>query len=397
MVRDTAGDGNLRNAGWDKTTLFVVSLIPLSINGIGANYAFVLLPLFALVVSKRAVLPNYAIVIYLCGCAIVFALASIYQLEWIAHYDRRILSFVSFVAMFAMCFYRLEYSDIRSFKVAILVAAIYFSLESLITYLWMGGAALHFEAKDIVGGQRYGFVYLLAFWILLHDSILDKIQLLKYALLLLLLAGLALTFSRASIVAFAFSCLIGAFHGICTTRQSPVKIMRLGTSALLFMLASAYVITQFFPIISDFFWVRLIEFTVSKEGTENLTDSATSEGTRILIWANIIEHALRNPLTGAGFLGPWVLDLFGDGSGSSHSQYFDTLFRVGPILFLGYLYFLYEMLKYYRKNDPGIFIGLAGVLVYGLFHETFKESHGAFLYSMLLAICMQRPRVRRRL
>ncbi len=59
----------------------------------------------------------------------------------------------------------------------------------------------------------------------------------------------------------------------------------------------------------------------------------------------------------------------------THSQYFDVLFRVGIIGFIIYFITIYRIIKFYKKNDLSIFIGLLSFLIIGIFHETFKLSY----------------------
>ena len=42
--------------------------------------------------------------------------------------------------------------------------------------------------------------------------------------------------------------------------------------------------------------------------------------------------------------------------------------------------------SYLYKIDLGLFLGFIGVLVFGLFHETFKVSHGAFVLAFLIGM-----------
>ena len=115
-----------------------------------------------------------------------------------------------------------------------------------------------------------------------------------------------------------------------------------------------------------------------------LDDPRYSEGYRIFILSKIVDFVLINPVTGSGFLGCWVL--FDTGSCSTHNQYTDVLFRTGFIGFLIYIYILLRILKYLKKMHNDLFFGLIGVLIYGLFHETFKLSQGAFILSFLFAM-----------
>ena len=106
-------------------------------------------------------------------------------------------------------------------------------------------------------------------------------------------------------------------------------------------------------------------------------------------------ESLQNPdgLTGAGYLGPWVLR--DSAFGSAHSQYTDVLFRTGVIGLLLYLGILVGLMRYLWRSHEGLFWGVASVLVYGLFHETFKESQGAFVIAFLVGLMAQSSRDRR--
>jgi len=55
-----------------------------------------------------------------------------------------------------------------------------------------------------------------------------------------------------------------------------------------------------------------------------------------------------------------------------------------------YMFILFKILGFLYKQDTGVLIGFAGILIYGLFHETFKLSQGAFILTFLLAMYEQR-------
>ena len=71
---------------------------------------------------------------------------------------------------------------------------------------------------------------------------------------------------------------------------------------------------------------------------------------------------------------------------SAHSQYSDVLFRTGLFGFTIYLYLLFRIFKYLSFSNRDLFFGYLSILIYGVFHETFKLSHGAFVLSFLLAM-----------
>lgn len=238
--------------------------------------------------------------------------------------------------------------------------------------------------------QAYGFVFRLTYLILWYDKRLIESKLFRVLCLLTLVMGIALTFSRASLVAFIGSGAFAFIYSLITRGLSPNKWLKNFAVGAFFGALFLLVIYFVAPIIFEFFSVRLVEYVISGASSDAIADSETSDGTRIFIWSNILEFIARNPLTGSGFLGVWVLNLFDGFSGSSHSQYFDALFRLGPLLFLGYLYFFIKVWRHFRTVDIGIFVGFTAILIYGLFHETFKESHGTFILAMLIAISQRR-------
>jgi O-antigen ligase len=371
-------------------TLYTGCLIPLSIEGFGVNYLFVFIPFVYLLSGRAMIRPRAYVAFYIYAGIAVFLLASIYQIDWIEYFDRRIISLFLYLTMFALCFVPITEGHISAFKLSILIVGLIFSLKSILMFISMGAEAQAFESKDIVGSQRYGFVFILSYWILWYDKESINSRLFRVICLTTLALGIALTFSRASLVAFVAS---GAFAFLFSMVSGGVSVGKwlkkfaFGLVVLTFGLFAVYLVA---PIIFEFFFVRLIEYVLLGRASDAIADPETSDGTRLFIWYNILEFVMHNPLTGSGFLGVWVLNLYGGFTGSSHSQYFDALFRMGPFLFMGYIYFLLKVLHYFNKSDYGIFIGFIGILIYGLFHETFKESHGMFILAMLIATSQRR-------
>lgn len=373
--------------------LFCFFLYPISIEGDSANYSFMLYPIFgALFSSWKLRKPKNSLLLLIAFYALVFILASLYQYNFVAEWPRRVVSFILFMSMFAFMFVKIDERMVKEFMAALIIIAIYFSLSSIDLFFTLGGSALHFEAKDLVGGQRFGFIYIMALWVILltkPQSIFEKVT--KPIFLLIVMAGVLLTFSRASIIALLSSFVVFSFWILKnSSRLSFFRVARLVAIGGLAVSFAFYLLHTFFPIIFDFFDLRLVDYLLNTEGVEgDLMNADTSGGTRVFIWKNIVEFVLNNPLTGSGYLGIWILDLFGTGGGSSHSQYFDVLFRVGVIGLLFYLYLLYRAGKFLCVVYPPLYWGFIGVFFYGFFHETFKESHGGFVLAFLLGMMSQ--------
>ena len=123
---------------------------------------------------------------------------------------------------------------------------------------------------------------------------------------------------------------------------------------------------------------------------ERFDNIKTSEGFRLFLLGKIINYVTFNPFTGSGFLGCWIM--FDDLKCSAHNQYADVLFRTGFIGFYIYLYILYKVFIYLKDNHQDLFYGFVGILVYGLFHETFKMSQGAFILSFMIGMMVTSKR-----
>ena len=113
-----------------------------------------------------------------------------------------------------------------------------------------------------------------------------------------------------------------------------------------------------------------------------LNNVVSSEGTRISEWQHIIEQTIRRPFIGSGFMGVWETKL--DLNGSAHSQFFDVLYRTGFVGFTIYIFVLAGVGFALNRIDMVLFFVLIPCALFGLFHESFKESHGAFILAILL-------------
>jgi O-antigen ligase len=255
----------------------------------------------------------------------------------------------------------------------------------------LGGPGLDLEpAKNLVGGQRFGFIYLLAIWLVyFHQGRKKLFVLIRYLLLSILLAGLLLTFSRSSIVA-----LLGSFGffalAVCVRwlRRPNLAAFRKGLLSVVLACLLVVLLLQIVPVTFSFFEERLFKFLADTSRVmQNLKEPVGSEGVRVYILQSIFSFVLDNPITGAGYLGVWILEdpLFG----SAHNQYADVLFRTGVYGFLAYIYLLFLLLRYLFANERALFWGLVSVLIYGMFHETFKESQGGFVLAFLMGTMSQ--------
>jgi len=290
--------------------------------------------------------------------------------------------------MFSFAFINVNERMIAAFKIAIVIYTFYLSLSNLNELRSFDLATLGYAAKNQVGNQRYGFLYIIGFWLVFFfQSKSMLLRLSKIPLLIIIFLGILLTFSRASIVGLIGSGLV--FLIIIFGSKIKLTPKNLGIFSLYGFGIGIFVafsgIYEYIALPFEYFADRLFAFRFS-DGTANfdLANPASSEGYRIFLIKSILEYAASSPLFGSGYLGIWII--LDDGIGSAHGQYNDVLFRTGFIGLGIYLYILQKLGSYLYKIDLGLFLGFIGVLVFGLFHETFKVSHGAFVLAFFIGM-----------
>ena len=365
--------------------IFIIFLFPFSINfggdGLSANYLFVLFPIFIIFLKKKIKKTSYNVNLIILFYFIIFFLALLYQINYLDYVNRRIISFILFMTAFSYLFIDVNDDMILSFKASIIVISLIFILRTIYTYFIMGGSELGYLGKGAVGGQRFGFVYIMAFWIIyIYQPISVNYKILKYIGLFIILNGLLLTFSRSSIVSLVGSIVFYFYIVFFNTKIFKIKTLTLFGASILILICFWYLLNNFLPYTFEYYdrsFFNFFDDQGSSRFLDQIDDPGFSEGYRIYIFKKIIDFVLSNPVTGSGFLGCWVL--FDTGSCSSHNQYTDVLFRTGFFGFLIYVYILLRILKYLKKMHKDLFFGIIGVLIYGLFHETFKLSQGAFI------------------
>ena len=378
------------------TALFVLCLYPISVSGLGVNYIYVLLPLIIALVTGRLRNPGEMLLFAIACYMLIFFVASLYQYDLATASTRRFASFAIFISMFSYAFITIDSDKIAAFKTAVVGMSVYLSALSAYELLALAATRIvGFEAKDLIGTQRLGFIYVLAFWLVYLDRQQKEFWgVARYPMLFVLAVGLCLTFSRASIVSLLVTLLLFAVvrHG-GWLKTFNLKSVGNAIITVIGAILIATAIFRVFPLVFQFFSIRLFGFFMNTDAVFNaFADSTSSEGTRLYIASRLLDFVLRNPLTGSGYLGAWVLR---DSFGSAHSQYMDVLFRTGPIGFFLYLCILIAMMRYLWRSQEALFWGVAAVLVYGLFHETFKESQGAFVFAFLIGLMAQSWRDRR--
>jgi O-antigen ligase len=343
------------------TLYFVFCMHPVSIGvGVGVNYAFLLLPLLVALAQGRLRYPGDTLTMFALFFVLVFFIATLYQVDQFAMISWRFGSFLVFMSLFSYAFITIDPDKIAAFKASVVVISVYLSLESAFVLLEAStGKIVGFEAKDLVGTQRIGFIYLIALWLAYLDPPIKRLLgLFRYPVLLVLLAGLVLTFSRSSIVSLFVGFFLFALvkHGNLLRRLSARALLN-GVATIVGIIAFGLILFWLFPVAFQFFDVRLLSF-LTNEGdvVTALNSRESSEGARVYIAMNVIEFVIRNPFTGSGYLGVWTIP--GLPAGSAHGQYMDVLFRTGPIGFLCYLSIFYAVLRYLRRGQEALFWGV---------------------------------------
>jgi O-antigen ligase len=332
--------------------------------------------------------PQGVVLIALIYYVALFIFASMTQWELTDLWVRRLISFLIFLTTFTFVFIGIKSSMIDGFKGGVVLVSTFLSLKQIITFvLRSAGGPLHFEAKDLVGSQRLGFVYVVAIWlcvVLVPRS--WKWRIVKYSCLTSISLGTALTFSRASVIALLGSVVLFSLWSVWQwfSRPSRASVRRL-TGVLISLGILVGTTYHFLPVTVEFYSIRLLDSIQSGRLRDNLSNPATSEGARAYIWETVVEYILKHPVIGNGYLGVWAI-LGEDIAGSAHNQYVDVLLRTGIIGFGIYCWLLWRIAYHLYRRDRALFWGFCGFLLYGLFHETAKESQGTAMLAFLLGM-----------
>lgn len=373
-----------------QTAFFCLCLVPISaFDGKSVNYFFVVYPGLYLILN-RAIKPSQNVVLLISLYSFIFIFTLAIQYEFIEYAFNRIISFLIFMTVFAYCFIRIEDNMVKNFKNALVIFSLVYSIKSIFDFFsYQKIGPLHFGAKDLIGTQRIGFIYILGFYICLIKIAKTKLSLYaKYVISGIIMIGLLLTFSRSSFVCLVISLLVYSVMGV---KEKGIKKL---IAVFVFIFIMFYLIGTYFPITVEFFNARLIETLLNKE--EAIAEISTPEasfGTRIEIWKEIIEYVGYNPFNGSGYLGVWVISK--NDFGSAHNQYMDVFLRTGVVGFMFYSILLYLIARYLYFCHKDLFCGFVGFLVYGFFHETIKESQGAFVLAFLLGMLAEHMRRRK--
>jgi len=364
--------------------MFALSFYPFDItidgNGISASYLFLLLLLIP--IRTRAHNEKATCLIFFYAAIFILGFPRlIYQGE-MNYAMRTAFSFGAFIAPLLLLFVRFKEEDIKIFSYAVITASVFYSLYLIYGFISNPGVGV-FTMKSLIGSQRFGFVLCLGFFLVLYGSAFNAIT--KFILIIAILSGIMLTFSRASVIALLVSLSVAVFLQVFRMLFRFRFRVRFQTIKNLFvfgfLLILVYILfIDVFMTLFEFYDTRLF----AKIANMLQGDIVGSEGVRWHLFNQIMDYLSVNLLTGSNFSGMYLVFDEYKGGMSTHNQYTDILMRTGIIGFSVYALLLFQILRFYIY-DKGVFYGLISILVYGLFHETFKLGYGGFIFGFLLS------------
>jgi len=352
-------------------------------DGVSANYMFIVLPLVLFLLGRKHELSiPLEVVLLLIIFSFIYVVGipnDIFNLSNMESF-RRFASYAIFIAPFTLAFIKFNSLDLRLFKLAVISACIYYcllNLYDLIYWMYVVGADM-VDLKGKIGSQRYGFVLLLGFFIVLFGGDIFKptlkCKVFQFIVLFVILSGIFLTFSKTAIVSLVVSLLIYLalnFKIFSVFEKFTIKHI-IYTS---FFLLLIYIgINMFIVIYLDAF-LHALSFDANNH--------ETSLGFRVYMFDLVMQFLAEHPIFGSNYQGIYALydQLSG---GSTHNQFLDVLLRVGLIGFIVWMYIVYKILLT-LKADKALFFGFLSILIYGFMHETFKLAWGGFIFGMLLS------------
>ena len=381
------------------SSIFLMFITPYSIDwngsGVSANYSFIFFSILIILLTGNIEIPNNNTILIISLFCFIFFISLLYQFEFYKYFNRRLISFVIFMSVFSYVFISITDDMVKSFKISIVLFSVCFCLFKLGDFFIIDSVFSQYHLgnhKARVGSQRFGFVLILAFWILaLYKPRNISFNILKAVFILIIILGLMNTFSRSSILALLGSMIIFIYTKI------DLKIKSFNFHSFLILvkyifvfLFSIFLLWNILPSQISFYTTHLLYFFLEGNFYNEIINSDPSDslGYRVIIVKEIFNFVAYNPFTGTGFLGCWVM--FDSLECSAHNQYADVLFRTGLFGFFIYIYLLFRILKYLRTTNRDLFFGLVGILIYGVVHETFKLSHGGFILAFFVGMTFEK-------
>lgn len=377
---------------------FAMCLTPMSFDyantAISINYLFCLAPFCFFLARRTVVIPAKPVLVAILAFAYIYLYGFTNQDLTLYFEIRRFLSFVAFCSMFALCFMYLDFSVVLSFMVALVLVTTGLAISkfyNIYLHAYPNGFSsdVFFNGdlslmKNIVGSSRTGFLYLTAIFVVLFCKLpILRLPFLGPCLLFLNLAGAFLTFARSTaFTGFVISLCCLSLVFLNKVEVNKFLLKRENIIAFLFLVGSFFLLM---PGALWFYIAPLFElFSIGDVNTVLDFEKGGSADYRVSLWSEIISGG---SYLGSNFQGVWALQE--DNVGSAHSEYLDVFYRVGYIG-SGIVFAIFcFVLKEAYKNYPVVFVMFLTCLIYGFFHESFKESHGKLCLAFSVALCLQ--------
>jgi hypothetical protein len=248
--------------------LFYLFITPFSLaingQGVSANYLFVFFPIVSLLINREISWPPRSALFFMAILGLIFLVGSINQIDQYDLILRRSASFVIFISIFAFMFVSIDSDMIRAFKLTIVLFTLYESSLVLFKFISVDGNNIGYYAKGLLGSQRIGFIYIIAFWLIALFKTQNKaFKVAKFFALYLVLIGTLLTYSR--------SCVVGLFGSLSLyfiyifiytykdTRSITTSLLKLSSKVLyLTLLLSLFIL--FFKGPVNFYFAKIYTY-----------------------------------------------------------------------------------------------------------------------------------------
>ena len=193
--------------------IFYLFVSPYSVSidnqGVSVNYLFVLFPIFVMFTKRVIAWPPKSVIVFMGLLSSIYFFGAISQFDDAYLFFRQNASFLSFMSIFALMFVKLDQYMIESFKFSIIIYSLFHSSLSVIEFISLDGNNAGIYAKGLFGSQRIGFIYLLGFWLTIMLNVkIFQLKILKYIVAYMILVGIFLTFTRASILGLVVSLAV---------------------------------------------------------------------------------------------------------------------------------------------------------------------------------------------
>ena len=371
--------------------------------GVTANYFYILFPvIFFMAGIKRRIVIREEVALIVLIYIIIYFLGSPLEILDAGSTEsslfRRFASFVAFLLPLSLAFIEFKPRDIRIFKMAVILACLYYSINKILLFLTLMVGVDVYNLKGAVGSQRYGFILALGFFIALYERRLffgDFVRSQRTVIALILLTSLFLTFSRATVMAvvgtaiyFVWLKYFSSQDNIDNTRVIKRSGLNKKLKALILLSSLAGLIFAAFYFFGEvgvmkYYKDRFVQ-PFQFDSVSSMTNVGSSEGFRVHLISRVLEYISWNPVSGSNYQGLYLLYEEFKGAASTHNQYMDVLLRTGIFGAAIWLYLIYRIFRF-CKPDRGLLLGFVAILIYGLVHETFKLSYASFVFGILLS------------